>query len=313
MKILGSGTILSEAIHSVADSINQLMLSVGLWTSKRAADLDRPYGYDREQFIWSLISAVGVLWLGCGVGISQGVYGLITGTAVVTNLGIGITVIGFSLAIEGYSFWVAFTAIINSAKQSGHTVRQHLAKGLDPLKVSVLLEDSAAVAGLFVAGTCLTLTYITGNILWDSVGSIAVGTVMAISAIFLIQRNRLALLGTTDPIRREKVLAVLINDPVVAAVKDVKTERIGSENFRFKAEIDFKGEEIVKRLLKKHDYHLSVMFKQVKAMQNQRDLEQFLIKYGKDVIIQAGDEVDRLEREINKKVPEAKHVDLEID
>jgi len=136
---------------------------------------------------------------------------------------------------------------------------------------------------------------------------------MAISAIFLIQRNRLALLGTTDPIRREKVLAVLINDPVVAAVKDVKTERLGSENFRFKAEIDFKGEEIVKRLLKKHDYHLSVMFKQVKAMQNQRDLEQFLIKYGKDVIIQAGDEVDRLEREINKKVPEAKHVDLEID
>jgi len=106
---------------------------------------------------------------------------------------------------------------------------------------------------------------------------------------------------------------VLINDPVVAAVKDVKTERIGTDSFRFKAEIDFKGEEIVRRLLKKQDNNLSIMLEKLKSIQTQQELEQFLIKYGQDVIVQAGDEVDRLEREINKKVPEAKHVDLEID
>ncbi|KAK9141468.1 hypothetical protein Syun_010868 [Stephania yunnanensis] len=235
--VTSSHVMLAEVVHSVADFANQALLAYGLSSSRRAPDALHPYGYSKERFVWSLISAVGIFCLGSGATIVHGFQNLWTAQPP-TNIHYAALVIGGSFLIEGASLVVAIHAVRKGAAAEGMSVRDYVWRGHDPTSVAVMTEDGAAVTGLAIAAASLVAVNQTGNAIYDPIGSIIVGNLLGMVAIFLIQRNRHALIGRAiDDNDMEKVLEFLKNDPVVDSLYDCKSEVIGPGFFRFKAEI----------------------------------------------------------------------------
>ncbi|KAG6545589.1 hypothetical protein Mapa_012939 [Marchantia paleacea] len=307
-----SHVMLAEAIHSLADLANQGLLAYGLMSSKRAPDAMHPYGYTKERFVWSLISAVGIFCLGSGATIIHGVQNLFSAQPL-ENVYLAALVISGSMIMEGASLLVAISCVRNGAKAEGMTMRDYLWRGHDPTSVAVMMEDGAAVTGLGIAACALAAAHYTGNPMWDPIGSIIVGNLLGGVAIFLIQRNRHALLGRSmDDKDMMRVITLLSKDPVVDAIYDCKSEVIGPGAYRFKAEIDFNGVVIVQNYLKRAgrgNWHKE--FHEAVSSTEPGHLDRVMAAYGEEVVSALGSEVDRLEKEIQKIVPGIRHVDIE--
>jgi zinc transporter 9 len=181
----------------------------------------------------------------------------------------------------------------------------------DPSLNVVLLEDTAAVTGVGLATAAISLSAITGSTVWDCCGSIAIGCLLGTVAAFIIRTNAAHLVGRSLPTRiTDDIECRLKNDPVVRSVHDIKATSLGVEQSRFKAEIDFDGRQIALRYLREQ-CSLPNMLSEVKEMKNENELENFMIDHGEKIVDRLGDEVDRIEREITKKHPHVRHVDLE--
>ncbi|KAF3953718.1 hypothetical protein CMV_020861 [Castanea mollissima] len=174
------------------------------------------------------------------------------------------------------------------------------------------MQDGAAVTGLAIAAASLVAVNKTGNAMYDPIGSIIVGHLLGMVAIFLIQRNRHALIGRAmDDHDMEKVLHFLKNDPVVDALYDCKSEVIGPGFFRFKAEIDFNGLMVVQNYLKRTGREEWARQFREAAKEENTALLKVMANYGEEVVTALGSEVDRLEKEIQELVPGIRHVDIE--
>ncbi|MBA0877142.1 hypothetical protein Goshw_029440 [Gossypium schwendimanii] len=332
-----SHVMLAEMVHSLADFANQALLAYGLSSSRRAPDALHPYGYSKERFVWSLISAVGIFCLGSGATIVHGVQNLWIAHPP-DNIEYAALVIGGSFIIEGASLVVAIQAVKKGAATEGMKVKDYVWRGHDPTSVAVMTEDGAAVTGLAIAAASLVAVKTTGNAMYDPIGSIIVGNLLgmvfntlemisgvassdslqekALSmqvAIFLIQRNRHALIGRAiDEHDMQKVLHFLKNDPVVDALYDCKSEVIGPGFFRFKAEIDFNGVVVVQNYLNRTGREeWARQFRESAKEKDDSALLKIMSNYGEEVVTALGSEVDRLEKEIQELVPGIRHVDIE--
>ncbi|KAG5000943.1 hypothetical protein JHK87_022015 [Glycine soja] len=307
-----SHVMLAEVVHSVADFANQALLAYGLSSSRRAPDAIHPYGYSKERFVWSLISAVGIFCLGSGATVVNGVQNLWIAQPP-ENMKYAALVICGSFVIEGASLIVAIQAVKKGAAAEGMKLRDYIWRGHDPTSVAVMTEDGAAVTGLVIAGASLVAVNVTGNAIYDPIGSIVVGNLLGMVAIFLIQRNRHALIGRAmDDHDMEKVLQFLKKDPVVDSLYDCKSEVIGPGFFRFKAEIDFNGEMVVQNYLKRTGREeWARQFREAAKQKDDTAMMKIMSNYGEEVVTALGSEVDRLEKEIQNLVPGIRHVDIE--
>ncbi|RZB98231.1 Metal tolerance protein C4 isoform B [Glycine soja] len=298
-----SHVMLAEVVHSVADFANQALLAYGLSSSRRAPDAIHPYGYSKERFVWSLISAVGIFCLGSGATVVNGVQNLWIAQPP-ENMKYAALVICGSFVIE---------AVKKGAAAEGMKLRDYIWRGHDPTSVAVMTEDGAAVTGLVIAGASLVAVNVTGNAIYDPIGSIVVGNLLGMVAIFLIQRNRHALIGRAmDDHDMEKVLQFLKKDPVVDSLYDCKSEVIGPGFFRFKAEIDFNGEMVVQNYLKRTGREeWARQFREAAKQKDDTAMMKIMSNYGEEVVTALGSEVDRLEKEIQNLVPGIRHVDIE--
>jgi len=175
--------------------------------------------------------------------------------------------------------------------------------------VAVVLEDASAVLGVVIAMTGLGLAQRAGNAAWDGAASIAIGLLLGVSAVFLINRNRRLLLGPAPPSESvARMLAVLEDSPIVARIQDVKASQLGADAVRFKAEVTFDGHELARRLLAGRDLDATWS-----TLNGPQALERLLVEFGGEVTDAIGDEVDRLEEALTEAAPEARHVDLEPD
>ncbi|XP_041024860.1 metal tolerance protein C4 isoform X2 [Juglans microcarpa x Juglans regia] len=280
-----SHVMLAEVVHSVADFANQLWLFQG----KICLVFDICCRYLLSWF-WSYNCS----WLSK----------LMDFTALV---------IGGSFVIEGVSLIVAIQAVKKGAAAEGMKVRDYIWRGHDPTSVAVMTEDGAAVTGLAIAGASLIAVNTTGNAIYDPIGSIIVGNLLGMVAIFLIQRNRHALIGRAiDDHDMEKVLHFLKNDPVVDALYDCKSEVIGPGFFRFKAEIDFNGVRVVQNYINRTGrVEWARQFREAAKGKDDTALLKIMSNYGEEVVTALGSEVDRLEMEIQELVPGIRHVDIE--
>ncbi len=306
--LTGSAAMLSEAVHSLADTANQALLVVGQRRALQPADEQHPYGYDRDRFVWALISAVGVVFVGCGVTITHGVRQLFDPHPVEhAALAIGILVL--ALVLEGISLLTGLHAVRDRARQAGTTLGEALRSDGDTLATAVVMEDGAAVIGALLAIAALGATWVTGDPRYDALGSIAIGVLLGLSAGFLAHRNRTYLLGVAAPARtRARLLAVLEADPVVEHVKDVKVTMIGPDALRFKAEVEFDGRALARA-------HLAALpHERLAAIRTSDEaLQAFLEEYAERLVDALGDAVDDLEAELRAQVPQTRHVDLEAD
>lgn len=299
----GSGAMLSEAIHTLADLMNQILLMIGISRSERAPTSKYEYGFGQEQFVWALISAVGIFFLGCGVTVYHGITTLLHPHPM-GELGWAVGVLLFSLAIEGWVLMVALRGLKRAA--AGRPFFKYLREKGDPSTVAVLLEDSAACAGVLIALACIGLASWTGQLWWDGVGSILIGLILGAVAIWLIARNRELLVGrSADPETRARILEVLNRQGVVEAIVDVKSRMMDSENVDLTVAIDFEGRRIADMLDGQLRARWDAGFADYDAFRT------FAGTFADDVIETLGDEVDRIEAAIAEAVPSVKHIDIE--
>jgi len=307
--LTGSSSMLSEGLHSLADVANQSLLFIGVKRSQRPATQDHPYGFEGERYVYALISATGIFFVGACFSVYHGIYHIFH-PGELENLWFAFSCLFFSGIIEFVSFSTGVLAVKQGAKENGMSFYEFLKSGPDPMGVSVVMEDGAAMLGLVIAGCCLGVSFITGNTVFDAVGSVLIGSLLGTIAVFLIQKNAKSLSTRAAPTHlRAKIIKILKKDPVVQSVHHVKAIQVGTSSIAFSADVEFEGRAISERVLdKKKDIVQSFVNKD-----NPEEIKNLLIEYGSDLVESMGDEVDRLEKHIKNKVPEAKYVDLECN
>ncbi|HTI31116.1 MAG TPA: cation diffusion facilitator family transporter [Sphingomonas sp.] len=195
--LTGSSAMLTEGVHSLVDSTNQLLLLYGERRAKRPPDELHPAGYGRELYFWSFVVALLVFAAGAGVSVYEGILHLREPEPAVSPLiAYGVLLIAFLL--EGGSTLAAFKSF--NAARGGRGWWQALTETKDASTVIVLLENGAAMAGLLIAAAGLGLAQLTGNPHWDGIASILIGLVLGFVAIFLAREAKGLLIGeAADP------------------------------------------------------------------------------------------------------------------
>jgi cation diffusion facilitator family transporter len=183
--ISGSSSMLSEAAHSVADTLNQVFLLTSLRASQRPADPEHPFGYGKAQFFWSLLAAMSIFVAGAVFSVYEGVHTLLSGGESSTGILLSYAVLGISFALEGTSWLRAVRQLRSEARAEGRTLGQHVRASKDPSVTTVLAEDSAALVGLLLAGAGVGLHRLTGNAAWDGVAAVLIGVLLAYVAFVL--------------------------------------------------------------------------------------------------------------------------------
>jgi cation diffusion facilitator family transporter len=188
----GSSAMLTEGVHSVVDSSNQLLLIWGRRQARKPADERHPFGYGRELYFWSFVVAVLVFALGAGVSIYEGVIHILDPEEAVSPLiAYGVLVVAFLL--EGGSTWAAFKEF--KAAKGALGWYEAVRRSKDPPAFIVLLENGAAMAGLVAAAIGLMLSQATGDPFYDGAASIAIGIILALTAFLLAVESKALLIG----------------------------------------------------------------------------------------------------------------------
>lgn len=305
----GSHSMFSEFIHSLADTANQLILAAGIRQSLKQPDVDHPYGWANFRNVSSLISGVGIFCVGAGLSIYHGITGLFH-PGNVESLFWALAVLGGSFLSEGATLLVAINEVKQSCRLQNMTFSEYVFRGRDPSVNVVLLEDAAAVLGLIIAASCISLSHYTCSPLPDAVGSLLIGSLLGGVASFIIYTNTLALVGTSIPAERKtELMRELESDRMIRALHDVKATDVGGRHVRFKAEVDFDGKEITRYYLEQQD--LEKMLAEMQSMKTIDDSEAFMLKHGENIVDTLGSEVDRIEKNLKSKHPEIRHCDLE--
>ena len=300
----GSGAMLSETIHTLADLLNQILLMVGIVRSTRDADDTYAYGYQSERYVWALISAVGIFFLGCGVTMYHGIQTLMHPHEM-KDLSWAIGVLIFSFILEGVVFLIALRAAKQQA--GGRPLLHFLRYEADPAVVAVVLEDFIACIGILVAMVAILLTKITGEPYWDAIGSLVIGGLLGTIAIWLIVRNSQLLIGASipEPIR-EQVRRIIEADPAVEEIVDLKTRILDTDTYRIKADIKFDGGALADKLRPQ----LRDAYEKIQSFE---EFEKFAHEFGDEVVDLLAKEIDIIEKRIRESVPQAKHLDLEAE
>ena len=187
-----SGAMLAEAIHSLADCINQVFLLVGLKEAKRPVDASHPMGYGRVVYFWAMMVALLLFFLGGAFSVMEGVERL-KHAEPLKNPMVALAVLGVSVVLEGFSLYGAMQEIqkISGGKSFFRWFRETRQSEL----MVVAGEDIAALAGLAVAFAAVVLSVVTGNPVWDAVGSIIVGCLLMLVAFFVIREVKAMITG----------------------------------------------------------------------------------------------------------------------
>ena len=246
--VTGSSAMFSEAIHSVVDTGNQVLLLWGLKKADQPADAKHPLGYGKEIYFWSFVVSILIFALGSGISIYEGVHhvkaSLAAGHTEVAHEGSknymwNYGVLGFAIIFEGAAWWFAFREFRAVKGKMGYL--QAVKHGKDPSIFVVLFEDSAALLGLFIAMGGVMLAQWTGNSVYDGAASILIGVVLALVAVWLAVETKGLLIGesATDEVR-EKIDGVLAGCGAIDVVTEVITLHMGPTDLLVAISAEFK-------------------------------------------------------------------------
>ncbi len=236
--VTGSAAMLAEGVHSVADSGNQGLLLLGGRRAKQAADEEHPFGYGRERYFWGFVVALVLFSLGGLFSLYEGFHKIEESQdgGELTTPAVAIVVLLFAVVAEGFSFR---TALREAGKVKGTQTWWHfLRTAKSPELPVVLLEDAAALIGLLLALVGIVLSVLTGDLLYDGLGTMGIGVLLLVVAVFLVVEMKGLLIGeggTADDVA--KVRAALVDDRAVLAVIHLKTLHVGPEELLVAAKL----------------------------------------------------------------------------
>ena len=190
--VTSSAAMLSEAVHSLADTANEVLLIYGERRSRRPPDKKHPFGYGREVYFWSFMVSVLLFALGAGVSIWEGVRHVLSPHAIEQPI-VSYVVLGVAAVFEGGSWWFAFREF--HRRMGGRGFIETARETKDPSTVMVFLEDSAALIGIALAVGGTAATQLLANPVYDGAASIAIGILLAVVALFTARENKQLLIG----------------------------------------------------------------------------------------------------------------------
>ncbi len=238
----GSGALLAETAHSIADSLNQIFLYVGLRRSARPATERHPLGHGKEGYFWALVVAL-FLFFGGGVFSISQAYDRLAHPHEIGQAAVGFVVLGLSTVFELFSLSVAIRELRHAAREAGVPVRPFLRQLQDPALRTVLYEDSAAIIGLATAIIGLGLTVLTGDHLFDAVASGVIGVVLIYVAYQLAWGARGLIVGQAPPERvREALEATIASEPYVDKIVELVAVQIGTDQLLVMARVSVRDE-----------------------------------------------------------------------
>ena len=265
--ITKSSAMLSEGVHSVVDTGNQVLLLYGLHRAKRPADEQFPFGHGKEVYFWGFVVAITIFTIGAGVSIYKGVHHIMHPVAII-NPTLNYIVLACAFAFEGGAWYFAFTEFAKAKGRWGYFEAVH--RGKDPSMFVVLFEDSAAMLGILVAFFGIFLSQITGNPLFDGIASVIIGLILAGTAAWLAYEIKGLLIGeSARPEIVKAIREIAKSYSKIKHVNEVLTLHMGPEFILLNLSVDFADtlsagdiEDTISRL----DRHIKQTYPKIKRV-----------------------------------------------
>jgi cation diffusion facilitator family transporter len=233
----GSGAMLAETIHSVADCGNQVLLLIGVRGAQKAPTESHPLSYGRNAFFWSFMVALLLFSLGGMFSIYEGIHKILEPEPV-EKVWLAVGILAFSLALEAGSLWGAVREMRKRSRQK--PLMRFVRDTTDSDLVVVFGENAAAVLGLGLALGALVLAHVTGDARWDAAGSIAIGLVLIVVAVFLAVEVKSLLVGErAEPELELAVRELVTGEPAMQAVWRIITVQQGPGEVLLAMKVEF--------------------------------------------------------------------------
>ncbi len=300
-----SPSMLAEALHSFADTCNQVLLYVGIYHSRQAPSREYPWGQSSARYLWNLISAIGIFFLGFGVTTFHGVSTLVEPTPPVsgTSLKIILAILFISLIIEGSILIVAIRTILRQKGQASWST--FLRTIDDPTALAVMFEDGIAVMGVLLAFAGLWLSDLWSSSYPDAIASLIIGLLLGVMGVFLAITNGRLLIGISASRQDEQELRAFIEKlPSVERVSRLATEILGPNRVYLSVEVELHGGVLI---------HREQIMKDAERIRDGEDPTPILVQTAERMVRSVGREINRLERQISKAFPNIVSIDLEIN
>lgn len=234
-----SSAMMSEAAHSVADTVTEVFLFIALKRGNKAPDDKHPFGYGRETYFWAFIASLATFGLGAGFSIWQGVTTIVDGEEQGSPL-VSYIVLAVAFVLEGTSWLKALRQVRGAARKWDVSPGDYLSGTTDTTVKAVTFEDSAALVGLVLAALGLFLEQVTGNPLWDGLSAIVIGILLIVVATVLARANVSLLIGkSVSPRIQAELKAEIASLDHVVDVPFMLTSVIGPAQLLVAAKVDF--------------------------------------------------------------------------
>lgn len=233
----GSAAMASEAVHSLVDTVNEVLLLYGISRSARPADRSHPLGYGRELYFWSFVVALLIFALGAGVSAYEGVSHILAPQPI-ERPAVIFAVLAASLAFEGISWWIGMRAFAAAKRDLGWW--EAFRKSKDPPAFIVVFEDSAALLGIATAAAGTAAALLSGNSRWDGVASLVIAAILAGVAALLARESKELLIGErADPALSDAILRTASGIAGVCSANSIVTIQMAPRSVVATLSLDF--------------------------------------------------------------------------
>jgi len=235
--VTASSAILAEAVHSSADTFNQILLFVGIKKAARKADELHPFGFSGEAYFWSFIVAIILFTSGAIFSIYEGLRKL-RHPAPVEHIFYAFLVLGVAIVAEALSLRVAFKKINVERGRTG--IIAYLRRSKKAELIVVFMEDTAALIGLAIALAALLLEHFSGILFFDGLASILIGVLLAFTALFIGNETRSLIIGEgADPDMLRKIRLLLLKEDSIQRVIHIRSLHLGAEDILLAVKAEF--------------------------------------------------------------------------
>ena len=227
--ITGSAAMWAESYHSASDTVNQILLLLGIKLSKKPATDLHPFGFGKSQFFWSFVVATMIFGISGILSLEQGFSSLLGEEHHFENPLVNYVVLAIAAVFEGNALRIALIQFTKPIKERSKKIRpsalmSEFKNSKDTSILTVVVEDSAALIGIVIAALGIFLTDITGNTVYDAIGSIMIGIILMSFAFFLAKENRGLLIGESiSTLQFEQIMIKVKSIPEVHKIITLKT------------------------------------------------------------------------------------------